>query len=114
VRAHLQTLDTVAELDPTARQLTSAEKYSRSIRILDMARAALDQCADNHPADEISQLLKSSEATIAGEEPAHVTNEIAEGVLSLAEKLWHAERTACGEKPGDLNALDLIMNKLAS
>jgi hypothetical protein len=39
--------------------------------------------------------------------------------LSLAEKLWRADRAACGETaPGgklrDQTALDLIMNKLAS
>ncbi len=41
IRARLQTLNTVAELDPTLRQLTSAEKYSRSVGILDLTRAAL-------------------------------------------------------------------------
>jgi tetratricopeptide (TPR) repeat protein len=114
VRAHLQTLNTVAELDPTVRQLTSAEKFSRSIRILDMAREVLDRCVAGPSADETGQLLKTAEATIAAKMPAHMTNEIAEGVLSLAEKLWRADRAACAERPGDLNALDLIMNKLAS
>jgi predicted Zn-dependent protease len=114
VRAHLQTLDTVAELDPTVRQLTSAEKYSRSIRILDMARAALDQCVASHRGDETGPLLKSAEAAIAAKAPAHVTNEIAEGVLSLAAKLWRADRAACAGGPATQTALDLIMNKLAS
>ncbi len=114
VRAHLRTLNTVAELDPTVRQLTSAEKYRRSIRILDMARAALDQCVAGRSADATGQLLKTAEAAIAAKMPAHATNEIAEGVLSLAEKLWRADRAACAEKPGDLNALDLIMSKLTS
>jgi tetratricopeptide (TPR) repeat protein len=114
-RAHLQTLNTVAELDPTVRQLTSAEKYRRSIRILDMARTALDRCPAGASADETGALLKTAETTIAAKMPAHVTNEIAEGVLSLAEQLWRAaHRAACAEKRGDLNALDLIMNKLAS
>jgi hypothetical protein len=49
VRAHLMTLNTVAGLDPTVRQMTSAEKYRRSIRILEMTREALDQCAAKSP-----------------------------------------------------------------
>jgi tetratricopeptide (TPR) repeat protein len=114
VRAHLQTLDTVAELDPTVRQLTSAEKYSRSIRILKMARTALDQCVDNHPADETSRLSITAAATIAAKTPPNVTNEIAEGVLSLAERLWRADRAACAGRPADQTALELIMNKLVS
>ena len=34
------------------------------------------------------QLLKTADSTIAAKTPAHVTNENAEGVLSLAESLW--------------------------
>ena len=49
VRAHLQTLNTVTGLDPTLRQLTSAEKYRRSIRILEMTRDAVDQCVAKRP-----------------------------------------------------------------
>jgi tetratricopeptide (TPR) repeat protein len=114
VRTHLETLETVAELDPTVRQLTSAEKYSRSIRILDMARAALDRCVDSHPSDETTRLLKAAGMAVAGQAPAHVTNEVAEGVLSLAEELWRADRAACADRPADQAALGLIMNKLGS
>jgi Flp pilus assembly protein TadD len=117
IRAHLQTLNTVAELDPTLRQLTSAEKYSRSVTILDMTRAALDECLAKTPAansEDNRRLLKTAEAAIAAKAPAHVANEAAEGVLSLAEKLWNGHEKACGGGFSDRNALDLIMNKLAS
>jgi Tfp pilus assembly protein PilF len=117
VRAHLQTLNTVAELDPTLRQLTSAEKYSRSMSILNMTRAALDECLAKTPAansDDNRQLLKTADAANAAKAPAHVANEAAEGVLALAEKLWKAHTAACGDRPSDRNALNLIMNKLAS
>jgi len=122
VRAHLQTLNTVTEIDPTLRRLTSAEKYRRSVRILEMTRATLDQCLAKNPpgnsasSDENRQLFQTADAALAQKEPAHVTNEIAEGVLSLAEKLWHAEKTTCGEdaSDSDQDALNLIMRKLAS
>jgi thioredoxin-like negative regulator of GroEL len=119
IREHLQTLNTVTGLDPTLRQLTSAEKYRRSIRILEMARDALDQCVAKSPStslapgsDENGQLLKTAGAMIAGKAPAHFTNEAAEATLSLAEKLWYAGTTSCGS--GDRNALDLIMKHLSS
>jgi len=121
IRAHLLTLNTVTGLDPMLRQLTSAEKYRRSIRILEMARAALDQCvAKNAPpgsapgSAENSDLLKMADAMTGGKAPEHVTNEGAEEVLSLAEKLWHAATAACENTSSDRNALALIMKKLSS
>jgi tetratricopeptide (TPR) repeat protein len=120
VRAHLMMLNTVTGLDPTLRQLTSAEKYRRSIRILEMTREALDQCAASNSStgatlssDENKELLKTADAMIKARMPAHVTNEVAEGVLSVSEKLWQAGTTLCGRKSADQNALDLIMRKLS-
>jgi tetratricopeptide (TPR) repeat protein len=115
VRAHLQTLNTVIGLDPTLRQLTSAEKYRRSVRVLDMTRQALTECVAKVPVSSGNQqLLKAADAEVNGKSPAHVTNEAAEGVLSLAQQLWRAE-TACddGHAP-EGNPLALIMKKLAS
>jgi tetratricopeptide (TPR) repeat protein len=121
VRAHLQTLNTVTALDPTERHLTSAEKYARSVRILDMARAALDRCVAKTPSlipgpDRNQQLVKMAETMLASGAPAHVTNEVSEGVLSLSEQLWRAQTKACGDNSGDpdQSALELIMRKLAS
>jgi tetratricopeptide (TPR) repeat protein len=115
VRAHLQILNTVTELDPTLRQLSSSEKYRRSIRILGMTRAALAECLSKGAvSEENEELLRSADGTVNRNVPAQVTNEAAEGVLALAEKLWRAETACDAQKASDLNALTLIMKKLAS
>lgn len=115
VRAHLQILNTVTELDPTLRQLTSSEKYRRSVRILGMTRAALAECLSKATVSgDNEELLKSADRSIGADAPAHATNEAAEGVLALAEKLWRAETACDAGKASDLNALGLVMKKLAS
>lgn len=108
IRSHLQMLNTVVALDPTLRQLTSEEKYRRSIHILDMARTVLAACAPKNP------LLETAEATIAAKAPAHATNEAAEKVLALAEMVWRARNESCGAGAGEEDALNLLMKKLAS
>ena len=104
IQMHLATLNTVVALDPTLRQLTSEEKYRRSVRILDMARTALAGCAAQNP------LL----AQVTGQMPAHVTNEDAEKVLALAEQIWRAGNDACGAAVNAEDALNLLMRKLAT
>lgn len=112
IRSHLEALNTVVALDPTLRQLTSEEKYRRSMRILDMARSGLAQCAGENP------LLASVSAALSARAPAHVTNEDAEKVLTLAEQVWRARSETCGgvlakADAGDAEALNLLMKKLA-
>jgi len=117
IRSHLQELNTVVDLDPTLRKLTSREKYSRSMRILEMARAGLDQCVASHPSGgsgEAGRLLTAAAATVASKAPAHATNELAEGVLGIAEAVWRAQDQTCGTPAGDESALTLIMKKVAS
>jgi tetratricopeptide (TPR) repeat protein len=110
VRAHLQVLNTVTGLDPTLRTLTSAEKYRRSVRILQMARESLERCGEvGH-----EELLKVADDQMGSAIPPHVTNEDAEGVLAIAEKLWQAEQQCDGAKATDMNPLALVMRKVAS
>jgi thioredoxin-like negative regulator of GroEL len=111
-RGHLEILNTVVALDPTLRQLTSEEKYRRSMRILDMARSGLAQCPGENP------LFASVSAALSARAPAHVTNEDSEKVLALAEQAWRARGETCeGASPkadaGDAEALNLLMKKLA-
>jgi tetratricopeptide (TPR) repeat protein len=108
VLSHLETLNTVVALDPTLRQLTSEEKYRRSLLILDMARAGLTQCAAGNP------VLAAASAQVPDKTPAHVTNEDAEKVLAAAEQIWRARNEACSADSLRTDALNLLMKKLAS
>lgn len=107
IRSHLQMLNTVVGLDPTLRQLTSEEKYRRSIHILDMARSGLAECAPGNP------LLTNAAAIVGAKPPTHVTNEAAESILSEAEMVWRARNEACRQGATQEDALNLLMKKLS-
>lgn len=111
LREHFLTLTTVTGLDPTPRQLTSAEKYRRSVRILDLTRQTFDQCGT--PAPDAG-LLKASEEVLKGKSPAHPTNEMAEQVLQLAVRFWQSAPATCRSRISEQAALGLIMKKITS
>jgi hypothetical protein len=106
--SHLEILNSVVALDPTIRQLTSEEKYRRSILILDRARMELAACAPN------SSLLSTADSTVRDPPPAHVTNEDAEKVLASSESIWRARNDACATSAKSDQVLTLLMKKLAS
>lgn len=108
IRSHLQTLNMVVGLDPTLRQLTSEEKYRRSIRILDLAQGALSACVPSSP------LVLAAKATVSSKPPKYVTNEEAERVLAMAGTVWRARTDACKLPAGEDDALNLLMKKLES
>jgi tetratricopeptide (TPR) repeat protein len=116
IRARLELLNTVTELDPTPRQLPTAEKYRRSLMILEMARASLEQCMapSGTPSGEKAQLLAEADAAAANTPAARVTNELAEKALGVAEKLWRAKVKECGPAAAGEEPLRLIMEKLAA
>jgi tetratricopeptide (TPR) repeat protein len=94
--------DQIAELDPTARTLSSAEKFRRSERILEMARDDLKRCAgDPKLVDQATDLLDKK---VRGA----VTNELSEQRLSLAEQLSKARPSGCEDE-----VLRQITQKLA-
>jgi tetratricopeptide (TPR) repeat protein len=122
VAPRLELLTEVTTLDPTPRKLESMEKYTRSMRILDMARADLQRHIDGNPtiaalgteaSTETAQLLKEAADAAAKKTPRNVTNEMAEAALDLAEKMWKARIGVFGAGTApDEEPLRLIMEKL--
>jgi tetratricopeptide (TPR) repeat protein len=108
---------TMTALDPTLRRLSPEEKYARSARILEMARDSLQQCLSGGMVTEPSKLqalLANANATLSAGASPHVTNEVAEERLALAEQLWQAGAKACPPGSSDREEpLRLIMEKLA-
>ncbi len=116
LRSKLQLATTLAALDPTPRWLSSADKYQRSLHILEWAQQDLEKCVQTQASGPNSQqqnLLERAAGVMNNQKPGAVTNEQSEGTLSLAEKIWQARLTACGAatRP-DEEALRLIMSKL--
>jgi len=115
IRYRVELSGTLNDLDPTARRLTSVEKYRRSLRILDLARSELDGCIAKHSvaaSDKAQQFLTSANDVIKQKAPAAITNELAEHVLGLADETFQARVKLCGTPEGD-DPLRLIMQKVA-
>jgi Tfp pilus assembly protein PilF len=93
IQSQLQLVAKLASLDPTARRLSTAEKYRRSVAILDLVRAA----CGTPPVNPESK-------------PHPITNETAEALLDEAEALW--KHRPC-EPPPD-TPLPILMKKLQS
>lgn len=117
IKAKLQLASTLAGLDPTPRWLPAAEKYKRTMRIVEAAQQDLERCIQSRSAgatDEEQELLQQAEAIMKRPTPAHATNELSEQALSLAQKIWQARSNACGPATApDEEALRLIMAKLS-
>lgn len=104
-------------LDPTPRWLSSIDKYRRSLRILQLATEDLNQCVANHPSvatGEGNELLESANEALSQKPAKQITNELSEGLLGIAEKLWQARTKSCGyATTADSEPLRLIMEKLS-
>jgi tetratricopeptide (TPR) repeat protein len=117
LRERMQLANTMTALDPTPRQLASVEKYRRGLRILELSRASLERCVASHPyvsSNQADELLKAAQDALSRKAPAHVTNELAEETLGLAEKMWQARIKMCGASTSaEEEPLRLIMERLA-
>jgi tetratricopeptide (TPR) repeat protein len=108
ITARLRFANTLAQLDPTPRRLSSAEKYRRSTRILELVQAQLEQChgpEGDKPTQEVTAALKAR--------PRTITNELTEERLTLAEQLWQYRTKACPAQAAPDEPLPLIMAKLS-
>ena len=116
-RSKLQLASTLEGLDPTPRSLSSAEKYQRSLRILEWAQEDLEKCIQTQaagPSSEQQGLLERAESAMDNQRPTLASNELSEATLSLAQKIWQARLSTCGPATTpDEEPLRLIMSKLA-
>ena len=101
IQSQLRLVVKLASLDPTARRLSTAEKYRRSMEILQLAQSELNACLQN------PQPAKVEKA------PNVVTNEAAEACLDRAENLWKQRNEACQQPPAADDPLPILMKKLA-
>lgn len=109
VQDRLDLATRVAGLDPTPRNLSMAEKFSRSGEILELARDALSKCATG---DQAKTLLDDADKSLTAKIRGTLTNEMSEDRLAMAQTIWEFTSSNCASAPKD-EALALIMTKLA-
>jgi Tfp pilus assembly protein PilF len=102
IQSQLKLVAKLATLDPTARRLSTAEKYRRSGEILELAQIELNACLANPPSQEPAKPA-----------PRAVTNEMAEARLDETEKVWKQREQACSQPPAPDDPLRYLMKKLA-
>lgn len=107
---------TLNALDPTARRLTSNEKYRRSLKILELAQSDLQNCLSTNPggvSNTTQQLLTAMDDRLA-EKYVAATNEFAEQILGLASEAAQSRNKLCGNAASpEYEPLHLILEKLA-
>lgn len=96
----LETVDETLALDPTARNLSPAGRYSRSKKLVARAVADITPCLQNQQAP--STELEQAQAALTNKIRAGAYTDAAETNIDLAEQLWGMRTTVCGSKiPND-------------
>jgi len=112
--AQLSLTKSLTELDPTSRHLSSGEKYQRSLKILQMTRDDFQSCIASSTrvnADESSTLTEQADDLLTAKAAVQPTNELAESILDVAQRLWQVRKKVCASPAKD--ELRLIMEKLS-
>jgi tetratricopeptide (TPR) repeat protein len=97
--------DRILELDPTLRGLRAADRYTRSVRLLQDISAVVELCGAVAPED-----LKAARSAVALQRRPASYSDAAEADVALGVRLWKA-RLACSPVPAD-EALVRVMSAL--
>ncbi len=108
----LQLSDQVLDLDPLRRGLTEAERYKRSIRILQLVNEKNPQCLPPNEDASHADLVRAVNAALKRPVGAAVQVQATESNLDLANKLWQTERVTCSSAVSRADLpLDLVLTK---
>jgi tetratricopeptide (TPR) repeat protein len=109
IRGRLDLSNEVLALDPMRRGLGPEEQYRRSVKMVELASAAVTRCAtvlSPAASDAIGEAQKAAKNRVS---PAGL-----ESNLNLAEQLWKIRQQECKQAPaGSEEALRLVLAKIA-
>jgi hypothetical protein len=100
------------QLDPTLRGLDSEERYRRSIKLVELTLAEVNQCTANQTA-ELQDLLDKASAAVEAKVNRSRENEAAEGNLDLVAQLWQIRKKECKAAPLADSPLTLVLARMA-
>jgi tetratricopeptide (TPR) repeat protein len=111
-RAGLDLTNQILNLDPLQRGLGNAERYQRSVRILQAVVDQTGKCLPATPDPDTASLVTAVQTAVKRRVSAGSQSDSVEANLELANKLWRAERKNCTSplEPAD-QALQLVLAK---
>jgi hypothetical protein len=104
----------VLALDPTQRGLSTAERYRRSIKLVELALEGMNRCVGTPPLAAVSDLSEKAKQALMPRVSSARQDEVTETNLELAEQMWQARARECQQSPSESEEpLVLVIAKLA-
>jgi tetratricopeptide (TPR) repeat protein len=113
IRKRLDLTTRVLELDPTQRGLGLANRYRRSLKLLQMTLDEVEQCPEAAHAEDLNELAVSARKAVNQPVSAIRQNEAFETNLDLAEQLWQSAKNKCEPAVKPPEDLALVLAKIA-
>ena len=114
IRKRLGVCETVLALDPTQRGLSTAERYRRSIKLVELALEGMNRCVGTPPPAAVSDLAEKAKQALMRRVSSARQDEVTETNLELAEQMWQARARECRQSPSESEEpLVLVIAKLA-
>jgi tetratricopeptide (TPR) repeat protein len=114
IRKRLGVCETVLALDPTQRGLSTAERYRRSIKLVELAANAMNRCVEAPTPETAHGLAERAGQALKRRAGPSRQEEVTETNLELAERLWQARQKQCKQTPTEAEEpLALVLAKLA-
>ncbi|WP_321478205.1 tetratricopeptide repeat protein [uncultured Paludibaculum sp.] len=111
IRARMELAGLLSSLDPTPRRLASKEKFERSVRVLELAKADLRMCAQLKGA--MARLQPALDDVELKQKQMHsMNNESAEVLLDFAQSLWRSRQQTCSTPVPESDPLPLLISKI--
>ncbi len=112
-RQRLDFCNQLLDLDPTFRGLTADERFQRSMKLVELTLAEVNQCLTQAISPDLQQLLDRANAALKAKVPAARENDASEANLDIAEQLWQMRKKQDCKTPADANRLlALLMARL--
>jgi tetratricopeptide (TPR) repeat protein len=112
-RQRLDVCTELLQLDPTLRGLGPAERFHRSLKLLDLTMTRTRPCLGPDSSPQLQEMLDQGRKALEARVSAAHQSEVAENNLDLAEQLWQAGRKECTPPPAADSPLALVLARLA-
>ena len=113
IRQRLDLCSELLGLDPTLRGLGPAERFHRSLKLVELTLHETGQCIGRNPSPEVQGLFDQARKALRVHASASHESAVAESDVDLAEQLWQARRKECKSPPATDSPLALVLARLA-